>query len=296
MRSITKKQAARFLLLRHGLLGPYRYAGKEGALDFVRSAGCIQYDPIDVCGRNAELVLQARVKGFRKEMLHELLYNERRLFDYWDKCMSIIPAEDWPYFARTRNAWSYNEDAVRPALAHVRETVVSNGPCCSDDIPNGKQKVRWPWGAAPIGRAALETLYFQGELVVFNKQGTRKYYDLADRHLPRELLQKEDRTGHRKRITVGRSHGASEALVCSGTGRPMRIWRFVAWMPHRGRLRSKAFAAKGCWMKWRWKAFASHCICSHGIFLCLRKLAPQNPFRPAVHSLRLWTICCGIAS
>ena len=166
MRSITKKQAARFLLLRHGLLGPYRYAGKEGALDFIRSAGCIQYDPIDVCGRNAELVLQARVKGFRKEMLHELLYNERRLFDYWDKCMSIIPAEDWLYFARTRNAWSYNEDAVHPALARVRETVVSNGPCCSDDIPDGKQKVRWPWGAAPIGRAALETLYFQGELVV----------------------------------------------------------------------------------------------------------------------------------
>ena len=104
------------------------------------------------------------------------------------------------------------------------------------------------------------------------------------------------RTGHRRRITVGRSHGASEALVCSGTGRPMRIWRFVAWMPHRGRLRSKTFAAKGCWMKWRWKAFASHCICSHGIFLCLRKLAPQNPFRPAVHLLRLWTICCGIAN
>ena len=195
MRSITKNQAARFLLLRHGLLGPYRYAGKEGALDFIRSAGCIQYDPIDVCGRNAELVLQARVKGFRKEMLHELLYRDRRLFDYWDKCMSIIPAEDWPYFARTRNAWSYNEDAVHPALARVHETVVSNGPCCSDDIPDGKQKVRWPWGAAPIGRAALETLYIQGELDIFNKQGTRKYYDLAERHLPRELLQKEDPNG-----------------------------------------------------------------------------------------------------
>lgn len=192
MRSITKQQAARFLLLRHGLLGPYRYAGKDGALAFIRSAGCIQYDPIDVCGRNAELVLQARVKGFRKKMLHELLYEDRRLVDYWDKCMAIFPVEDWPYFARRRAAETYNVDAVRPVLARVRETVAAKGPCCPDDIPGSGEKIRWPWGAAPIGRAALETLYFRGELIVFSKQGTRKYYDLAERHLPRELLRAED--------------------------------------------------------------------------------------------------------
>lgn len=29
----------------------------------MRQAGCIQYDPVDVCGKNAELTLQSRVKG-----------------------------------------------------------------------------------------------------------------------------------------------------------------------------------------------------------------------------------------
>ena len=45
MRTISKQQAARFLLLHHGLIGPYRYTGKDGALAFIRSVGSIQYDP-----------------------------------------------------------------------------------------------------------------------------------------------------------------------------------------------------------------------------------------------------------
>ena len=60
MIGLSKSQTRRFLLLKHGLLGPYRFRGKNGALEYVRQAGCIQFDPVDVCGKNAELVLQAR--------------------------------------------------------------------------------------------------------------------------------------------------------------------------------------------------------------------------------------------
>ena len=67
MIGLSKSQARRFLLLKHGLLGPYRFRGKSGALEYVRQAGCIQFDPVDVCGKNAELVLQAEhlVRGRR---------------------------------------------------------------------------------------------------------------------------------------------------------------------------------------------------------------------------------------
>lgn len=60
MIGLSKLQARRFLLLKHGLLGPYWFRGKNGALEYVRQAGCIQFDPVDVCGKNAELVLQVR--------------------------------------------------------------------------------------------------------------------------------------------------------------------------------------------------------------------------------------------
>ena len=102
MKELTKEQARRFILAKQGLLGRYRFSGKAGALCYIRQAGCIQYDPVDVCGKNAELTLQSRVRGFRKSMLQELLYQDRKLVDYADKELSIWPAEDWPYFSPYR--------------------------------------------------------------------------------------------------------------------------------------------------------------------------------------------------
>lgn len=98
---ITKKQACLFLLLKHGLIDTYKFKGKQGVLDFIKQAGCIQYDPIDVCGRSPELVLLSRVKGYQKQMLYDLLYHERKLVDYFDKNLAIFSVEDWPYL---RNA------------------------------------------------------------------------------------------------------------------------------------------------------------------------------------------------
>ena len=69
MITMTREQARRFILSKQGLLGLYRFAGKEGAYQYVRQAGCIQYDPVDVCGKNAELTLQSRVRGFSRKTL-----------------------------------------------------------------------------------------------------------------------------------------------------------------------------------------------------------------------------------
>ena len=98
MLTITRDQARQFILSKQGLIGPYRFIGKEGAYEYVCKAGCIQFDPVDVCGKNAELTLQSRVKGFKKSMLYDLLYKDRRLVDYADKELSIWPVKDWPYF------------------------------------------------------------------------------------------------------------------------------------------------------------------------------------------------------
>ena len=74
---LTNRQTRQFLLLKHGLLGEYKFIGKQGTLAFVRQAGCIQFDPVDACEKNAELTLQSRVKDFSKQILYELLYEDR---------------------------------------------------------------------------------------------------------------------------------------------------------------------------------------------------------------------------
>ena len=121
--NINLEEARRFILYKQGLLGEYRFSGKSGVLDFVRQAGCIQFDPIDVCGKNAELVLQSRIDGFTKQMLYDLLYVDRKLLDNFDKNLAIIPVENWKYFKRDREWHLKNErsfDEIQNACTKIK--------------------------------------------------------------------------------------------------------------------------------------------------------------------------------
>jgi uncharacterized protein YcaQ len=199
MITITRQQARQFILARQGLIGAWRFIGKDGALAFVRRAGCIQYDPVDVCGKNAELTLQSRVKGFRKSILTDLLYKDRLLVDYADKELSIWPVEDWPYFSPYRersrelgSGFSGLAELEREALAYIR----ANGPVSSDTLPISGEifwhsSMHWSgnWHTeSKAARSVLEQLYTDGMLVIHHKNGSRKFYDLAERHLDTSLL------------------------------------------------------------------------------------------------------------
>ena len=199
MIELTARQARRFLLLHHGLLGPHRFAGKDGALAFVRQAGCIQFDPENVCGRNAELTLQSRVKGFMRETLDALLYEDRALIDYPDKNLAILPVGDWPYMERYRaraRACGAQFEGLAALEAQTLDYIAAHGPVASDELPiEGSiawhSAIHWSgnWhGQSNAARSVLEQLYSTGALVIHHKRGTRKVYDLASRHIAPELL------------------------------------------------------------------------------------------------------------
>ncbi len=203
MIALTNAQARRFILSKQGLLGKYRFVGKTGALEYVRQAGCIQFDPVDVCGKNAELTLFSRVRGFKKRMLGELLYKDRALVDYTDKELSIWPREDWPYFYSYRQLSRQHaqqfaglKELEDEAIAYIRQ----HGAVSSDSLPiQGRifwhSSMHWSgnWQKdSAAARSALEQLYTDGVLLIHHKNGTRKFYDLADRYFPPELLNAED--------------------------------------------------------------------------------------------------------
>ena len=203
MIQLTNQQARQFLLLKQGLLGEHKFIEKQGALDYVRQAGCIQFDPVDACGKNAELTLQSRVKNFKKKMLHDLLYKDRALFDYPDKNLSIIPMGDWPYFKRFREISIGGGEKFKdlPALEDEAKAYIrKHGAVSSGDLPIAgsiywHSHIHWSgnWqGETNAARAVLEHLYATGELVIHHKKGTRKYYDLADQHIAPEVLNAPD--------------------------------------------------------------------------------------------------------
>lgn len=192
-KQISNQNLRRFLLLKHGLIGKHCFAGTEGAYHFIRQAGCIQYDPVDVCGRNPEIVLQARVKGFQKQMLYNLLYKERRLVDHFDKQLAIFPIEDWEYFHHNRknNYSNRGQEEIEKIKPEIFRIIREKGPVCSNDI-GFNEKIDWYWAPTKLSRAALEYLYFHGELVIAYKRGTKKYYDLIENHMDAVHIQAED--------------------------------------------------------------------------------------------------------
>lgn len=197
MIKITKEEAQAFLLYRQGLLGDKIFSGKMGILDYIKRVGSIQFDPVDVCGISPEIALQARVENFDKQLLAVLLYKERKLIDFFDKNLCIFPVEDLPMFVQKYAGISYAESMARQSneqvlkmIPKIREILVKENFVFAKDLRHLEvENIVWDWGASSsVARAALETMYFHGELIIHHKTGRQKAYGLAEKFLSSKLI------------------------------------------------------------------------------------------------------------
>lgn len=194
--NLTNQQARRFMLRHHDLLPPRSLSGKAGAIEIVKRLGCIQFDPVNVVGWNPDLVLQARLNDYTAPMLDELLYNDRVFWDGFDKVQSIYLTEDWPHFTRrrihNRENQRFTEEEPQRLQPLLLEKIRENGPLSSVDLED-KTRIGGFWGfPIRVERAALEDLYNMGYIGIHHRVGTRRYFDVVENLLPRELLNASD--------------------------------------------------------------------------------------------------------
>ena len=156
--TLTRSQARQFYVLWQGLSGPYRWRTNTEIVTLIAQLGCLQFDPIDICGRNADLVLQARVGGYRKSQLETLLYKDRKLIDALDKNMAIYAEQDYPMFARNRiHTMSYHRvsEQIENAAAQIKQFMRTHPVICSQDLQWNENLV-WVWGrTASLAAVAL---------------------------------------------------------------------------------------------------------------------------------------------
>jgi hypothetical protein len=170
--------------------------GKEGVLEFIHQRGCIQFDPINVVGRNHELVLQSRVRNFRPHQLEELLYRDRKLVDGWDKMASIFLTTDWPYFSRhrahMREKYRIPSHPPMELVPLILKVIRDKGPQSSTQMRKVDEVSRLPGETKKLVRSSLDLLYATGELMIHHREGNQKVYDLSERLLPADLLFAQD--------------------------------------------------------------------------------------------------------
>jgi uncharacterized protein YcaQ len=224
--NVTADAARRFLVARH-LLAPARSVegGPAAVLEVFRRLGSIQFDPIAVAGRNHDLVLHARVADYDPAWCEELLYERRELFEAYNKGLCLLPTSELPWFRMTRSVRAPRMLAENAEVAeHVLERIRAEGPLSTLDFERGPA-VDWFWAPTNVARAVLEAYSVTGVLGLARRDGNRRYYDLAERLFPRDLLAREvplrDQLRH-KLMSRFRAHGllgaGGSAELWLGTG------------------------------------------------------------------------------
>ncbi len=167
--------------------------GQAGVLDTISHLGYVQIDTISVVERAHHHVLWTRCPDYEPSMLHQLQARERSIFEYWTHAASYVPLAHYRYYRsrmeahaasdRTRQ-WREEHGSV---LRDVLERIRREGPLASADFeaPEGFQRGTW-WNWKPAKRA-LEELFSSGELMVSERRGFQRVYDLAERVLPSEI-------------------------------------------------------------------------------------------------------------
>lgn len=192
----------------------------------------MQLDPISVVARSHQLVLWSRLGPYALPALDKLLWSERRLFEYWAHCASIVLTEDYPLHAalmrrypRGASAWStrirnwvqQNADLKRHLLGQVRR----HGPVRSGELEDLEQSPAFSpsmgWTSGRALARMLDYLWLSGQVMVTGRQGLQKIWDLSERWLP--AWTPRDRLSERE-VT---RRAARRALRALGAATPRQI-------------------------------------------------------------------------
>jgi uncharacterized protein len=190
---VTAEAARRFLVAHH-LVAPARSldGGPSAVLEVFRRFGSIQFDPLAVAGRNHDLVLHARVADYDPAWC-DLLYERREVFEAFNKGLALVPTEELPWFRASPHEvapriLAENTDVAEKVLERIR----AEGPLSVHDFerPQGEVWV-WEWGPSSVVRAVLEAYTATGVLGLARREGNRRYYDLLERLLPADVLERK---------------------------------------------------------------------------------------------------------
>lgn len=192
--TISPAEARRRLVAHLGLT---RYSGRGGkavrrVLERLR---CIQLDPLDVIGTNADLVMMARVDGARRGDVWRHLF-PGHAFEHFAKERCLLPSTAFPRYRDRGHMvetpwWRHGEREQRVSASVLRmvlKEVQQHGPVAATKLSDHGQVEPMDWsgwkGTAKATTMALELLWTRCDIVVCGRTASgAKLYDVPRRAL-----------------------------------------------------------------------------------------------------------------
>ena len=186
---------ARRRLISHLGLNRVIGRGARGTRAVLERLRCIQLDPLDVIGTNADLVVMARTDGVCRGDIWRHLF-PRHAFEHFAKERCILPASAFPRYRMQGHLaqtpwWRHGERERRVSpkvLRAVLEEIRERGPLTAAEISDHGTVEPMDWSgwksSSKATTMALEILWTRCEVVVAGRtESGAKLYDLPERSL-----------------------------------------------------------------------------------------------------------------
>ena len=192
MDSISKKTYRRFLLASQGLWPGRRYQGLTGTEAALRQMQALQLDPLVMVARSQDIAMYGRVLNYKPDLLYKMAYEKRKAFDYGGWLM-MYPMSEFPYWQlhmqRRKEKglrWEHFTHPPKDLVKFVLDELHEKGPLGNRDIEGDAVKT-WSYRGRKETSVTLFYLWLTGEVMITNRKGFDRIYDLRERVLPPEF-------------------------------------------------------------------------------------------------------------
>jgi uncharacterized protein YcaQ len=192
---VLTPEKARQLLIAHLALARPIGRGASATRKLLERLRCIQLDPLDVIGTNADLVVMARVDGVERGDVWRHLF-PRHAFEHFAKERCILPARAFAWYREQGHAaqtpwWRHGERESRVPKAlvgAVLREIDEHGPLTARQLTDHGSVAPIDWsgwkGTSKATSMALEILWTRCDVVVAGRTESReKLYDTPLRAL-----------------------------------------------------------------------------------------------------------------
>lgn len=210
---LSREDVRRLMLFSQGLNREAPFGrGIDGALRAIRRIGYVQIDTISVVPRAHHHVMWSRVPDYTPNMLHDLQVTSK-IFEYWSHAAAYLPIEDYRFaqprmkrIQKGRHWFEKDKKVMREVMARIKK----EGPLQSKDFEKPPGAKSGPWFEWKPHKKGLESLFHEGKLMIRERRGFQKVYDLPERVLPATLDRKHPTSSEMAR------HWISTALEANG--------------------------------------------------------------------------------
>lgn len=193
----------------------------------------VQFDPIAPVGCNHDLVLQARVPGYRVGDWEATAYQDRRIYDGWDKQASLVPFEGWPlrrlFHDRHRQRFQYIFDDHAEAVAAVLKDLEERGPLMPKECGFQEKRAEWKstWHSPNVTKQVLRALWHSGLVMTSGRRKGQHLYDLSERVVPERFFsqpRREEKDEVRELV-----HDRHRAVGLLRPNSPLELWSYSVY-------------------------------------------------------------------